>query len=127
MKREQNPEVVALQALCDREGDFRVVAKAIGVNDQSLYQILAGVRMASGRAKGIGPRLKEKLSERYPGWNDAVSAQIADKVLHAQLMTIAGALAAVDPASRRTAYLDALEAISLHHPNSLMPPPDQKG
>lgn len=65
-----NQEVAALQSLCDREGGFRVVAKAIGSNDQSLYQILTFVKLPSGRPKGIGKGLREKLNLRYPGWLD---------------------------------------------------------
>lgn len=69
MEQIDNPDVAALQSLCDKHGGFRVVANAIGVNDQSLYQILTGVKLASGRPKGIGPALREKLNQRYPGWN----------------------------------------------------------
>ena len=69
MEEMRNPDVVALQSLCDSQGGFRAVAKRLGVNDQSLYQILAGVRLKSGRPKGIGPQLKEKLNAAYPAWN----------------------------------------------------------
>ena len=120
MENERNPDVEALRSLCEREGGFRAVATAIEVNDQSLYQILSGVTLASGRQKGIGPKLRGKLDARYPGWRDQTIGFIGDKVLHAYLMTLAGALAKVDSASRRIAYLDALEAISRHHSNSLI-------
>ena len=70
MEQIDNPDVAALQSLCDKHGGFRVVANAIAVNDQSLYQILTGVKLASGRPKGIGPALREKLNQRYPGWNN---------------------------------------------------------
>lgn len=70
----ENPEVVALRSLCDRHGGFRVVASKLGVNDQSLYQILAKVKLKSGRPKGIGPSLREKLNEHYPGWSVTQSA-----------------------------------------------------
>lgn len=97
MDEMQNPEVAALQQLCDKEGGFRVVANAIGHNDQSIYQILTFVKLPSGRPKGIGPALRKKLSARYPGWN--ASAAIADDPLgsmpdrlKATLMTIAAIL-----------------------------------
>jgi hypothetical protein len=64
-----NPAVAALQSLCDKEGGFKVVADAIGVNNQSIYQILTFVKLPSGRPKGIGPSLRDKLDARYPGWN----------------------------------------------------------
>lgn len=69
MENAKNPDVAALQALCDKEGGYKVVAKAIGVNDQSIYQIVSGVLLPSGRPKGVGPSLREKLSARYPNWN----------------------------------------------------------
>jgi len=65
-----NPDVAALQSLCDKEGGFKVVADAIGVNNQSIYQILTFVKLPSGRPKGIGPQLREKLDARYPGWSN---------------------------------------------------------
>lgn len=74
MNKTFNAEVQALQSLCDKHGGFRVVAKAIGVNDQSLYQILTGVRLPSGATKGIGPKIRRLLDSRYPGWNEAGAA-----------------------------------------------------
>lgn len=71
MEKQPDPEVSALQELCDRHGGFRVVASAIHVNHQSLYQILSRTKLPSGRPKGIGPKLREKLTQRYPGWNSS--------------------------------------------------------
>ena len=69
MEKSRSPDVVALQSLCDKEGGYKVVARAIDVNDQSLYQIISGVLLPSGRPKGIGPGLRDKLTARYPGWD----------------------------------------------------------
>nr|WP_315471731.1 hypothetical protein [uncultured Rhodoferax sp.] len=69
MENIKSPDVAALQALCDKEGGYKVVAKAIGVNDQSIYQIVSGVLLPSGRPKGVGPGLKDKLNARYPDWS----------------------------------------------------------
>ena len=71
MDQSDTPEVAALQALCVREGGYKSVADAIGVNDQSIYQIVTKKKLPSGRSKGIGPRLRDKLNARYPNWNKA--------------------------------------------------------
>lgn len=63
-----DPSVAALIALCKREGGYKAVADKIGANDQSLYQIISGVKMPSGNRKGVGPRLRKSLLEHYPEW-----------------------------------------------------------
>ncbi len=64
-----DPAVAALIALCKRtKGGHKVVADTIEANDQSLYQIISGVKLPSGNRKGVGPELRKKLSEHYPGW-----------------------------------------------------------
>jgi hypothetical protein len=66
--------VEALRALCEREGGGALgraaVAATAGLNDQSLYQILAGVKNKSGRPKGVGPVIRERLDTHYPGWTE---------------------------------------------------------
>lgn len=69
MDENQTPEVRALKNLCLREGGHAAVANAIGSNGQSIYQIITGVKLKSGRPKGVGPSLRDKLNARYPGWN----------------------------------------------------------
>lgn len=59
--------VEALKALCARHGR-EVVADAIGADEQSLYQIITGVKLPSGNSKGVGPTIQKKLSAVYPGW-----------------------------------------------------------
>lgn len=64
-----DPLVVALERLVAREGGRIKVADEIGVNEQSLYQILRRVpHSVTGRPKGIGPNIRAKLDARYPGW-----------------------------------------------------------
>lgn len=62
-----NPDVAALQRLCEREGGTKTVAEAIGVNDQSIYQIVTRKTLLSGREKGVGPNLRDKLNARNLG------------------------------------------------------------
>lgn len=44
------------------------VADALGVNEQSLYQIVTGHPLASGKPRGVGRQLREKLDSVYPEW-----------------------------------------------------------
>lgn len=63
-----DPAVAALRRLVEQEGGATVVADAIGANDQTIYQILKGVKLPSGNPKGVGPTIRKRLSARYPGW-----------------------------------------------------------
>lgn len=63
-----DPTIEALRRLVAREGGCIPVADKIGANDQSIYQIVAGVKLKSGNPKGVGRRLREKLEAAYPGW-----------------------------------------------------------
>lgn len=47
----------------------REVANALGVTDHSLYQIISGVKLASGRPRGVGSLLRRKLDATFPDWN----------------------------------------------------------
>jgi phage repressor protein C with HTH and peptisase S24 domain len=58
----------SLAALCDREGGYKVVAKAIECNPQTLYQVLAGIPLPSGKPRQLGRELISRLDSRYPGW-----------------------------------------------------------
>lgn len=74
---EKDPYLEALKRLCDREGGYKSVADKAGVNDQTLYQIIAGVRLPSGNPRGVGPQLRKKLTAAYPGWLSAVGETVA--------------------------------------------------
>lgn len=67
--------VESLRRLCLRAGGHRVVADAIGADEQSLQQILKGVKLPSGNAKGVGPTLQRKLDSAYPGWSSLPETQ----------------------------------------------------
>lgn len=73
----KDPLVEALRALVDREGGRRAVASRLGVHEQTLYQILSGIRLPSGRPRGIGTNLRKKIDAVYPGWMQAKSNQPA--------------------------------------------------
>lgn len=60
--------VSALIALCKREGGERFVADKAVVSAENLLQITKGVKLPSGRARGVGPALRSKLNAAYPDW-----------------------------------------------------------
>lgn len=72
----------ALGALCAREG-YKNVAATIGSSYRTLWQIVHGSKSETGRPRGIGVRLQERLDEHYPGWanNTPSSATDRDTVL----------------------------------------------
>lgn len=63
-----DPLVESLRALCREEGDYTVVAERARVSAANLWQILNGVKLPSGKPRGVGPNLREKLSAAYPDW-----------------------------------------------------------
>lgn len=64
-----DPLVLALERLVAREGGRVKVADELGVNEQSLYQILRRVpHSVTGKPKGVGPKIRAKLDAKYPGW-----------------------------------------------------------
>lgn len=58
----------ALAALCQREGGTKTVAAAIECNYQTLYQVIAGIPLKSGKPRSLGRDLQDRLDARYPGW-----------------------------------------------------------
>lgn len=71
----EDPFVDALKALCDLRGGHAVVAGEIGANDQTLYQIISGVKLPSGNPRGVGPTLRKKINAVYPNWLDRESGK----------------------------------------------------
>lgn len=62
--------VTALAALCEREGGHENVADKAGVSAPYLWQIVHGTLMPSGRPRGVGRRIAEKLDAAFPGWTN---------------------------------------------------------
>lgn len=60
--------IEALKRLCQDNGGHIPVADKAGVNDQSIYQIITGVRLPSGEPKAPGNRIQKALSSAFPGW-----------------------------------------------------------
>lgn len=57
-----------LQALCDANGGPEGVAEKAGVSAENLAQVLAGTPLPSGRPRGIGPSVAERLEKAFPNW-----------------------------------------------------------
>lgn len=62
--------VDALIALCKREGGYKLVADSLRASHNNLWQIIHRTALPSGNARGVGPKLRKKLNEVYPGWLD---------------------------------------------------------
>jgi len=65
---EIDPLVAALIRLCEKEGGFKQVADRAKVSPDNLWQIVNSIKLPSGNPRGVGPRLREKLSSAYPEW-----------------------------------------------------------
>lgn len=62
--------IESLRRLCEKHGGYKAVADRAELDDQSIYQILSGVRLPSGNPKGVGPTMQRKLDLAFPGWSD---------------------------------------------------------
>lgn len=69
-----DPIVRALILLCEQQGGYRAVAEKAGVSVQNLWQITAGIKLASGNARSVGPRLREAITAVFPDWLDQVES-----------------------------------------------------
>lgn len=62
---------LALTRLCEREGGVKAVAAAIASSPATLDQIIKGVKLPSGKPKGVGPALRTRILEKFPDWLDS--------------------------------------------------------
>ena len=62
--------VRALIKLCEARGGHVKVAEAIESSAATIQQIITGVALPSGNPRGVGPNLRRRLEEAYPGWAD---------------------------------------------------------
>jgi hypothetical protein len=98
---------VAIKHLCDRQGGYRTVGTAAGVNGQTLYQIATGVKLASGRPRSAGPELRGKLDKAFPGWDaDTAGAPYAHSrsapdSIEQSVKVLGAALSRLDGARKR--------------------------
>lgn len=74
--------VIALKNLVKVHGR-KTVAKLAGSSDQSLYQIIEGVPLKSGRRRTVGRDLQERLSAAFPGWDAQIQGSHGYIRLHA--------------------------------------------
>lgn len=72
--------IESLRELCRVQGGYKAVADKAGVDDQSIYQIISGVKLPSGNPKGVGPKIQTALSRFFPGWEALGSGQDASNV-----------------------------------------------
>lgn len=63
-----DPLVEALKRLVQREGGHDAVGAEAGHSKQAIYQIVSGVILPSGKPRGVGRLLRERLDRRYPDW-----------------------------------------------------------
>jgi hypothetical protein len=91
------------------------IAAALDFNEQSIYQIVAGVPLVSGRPRTVGRRLREKLDAHYPGWLDASPAAVARPVpsLQEALPVVLAAMVELSPMGWGT-VLGTLNELKLH-------------
>lgn len=81
----------------------REIAEVIGANEQSLYQIVRGIPLSSGKKRTVGRELREKLDAHFPGWR--TGALLAP---HAQATATLGTALTASPTLRDPAEGQAL-------------------
>jgi hypothetical protein len=70
-----DPIVQALQRLVAKEGGEAAVAAEIHSSKATIWQIVNGTKLESGRPRSVGRDLRERLDRRYPGWFDEAVEQ----------------------------------------------------
>lgn len=117
-------QVAALIALVGNDDKARrqEVADALGCSEQTLYQIVRQIPLKSGRPRGVGRDLRERLDLHYPGWLDghtstSSSGRDADSggfyaspapTLSAALPVVLNAIAAASDRAKLRTALNAL-------------------
>jgi hypothetical protein len=105
----------ALESLCKGGAKRRhQVAQTLGVNDQTLYQIIRRMTMPSGKVRSIGPDLRQKLDEHFPGWSGLANVtSLPPPTFDAALPIVLRRLAGLN-SSAFAAVLGALEQVRGH-------------
>lgn len=116
-----DPDIEALRRLVGTSVERRLeVADRLGANEQTIYQIIRGVPLKSGKPRGIGRKLREALDTHFPGWRAAsqlgelpasYSAQPAQP--HAALADLLRSLAEL-PAGRWAMVRARMDAVVGH-------------
>ena len=92
----------ALGALCAREG-YKNVAATIGSSYRTLWQIVHGSKSETGRPRGMGVRLQERLDEHYPGWANNEPSNATAKDRDTVLVPLMEHASVVESAEKETA------------------------
>ncbi len=78
-----DPDIEALREFIGPSVERRtMVADAIGANEQTLYQILRGIPLKSGKPRGIGRHLREALDQHFPEWRGSLPKAREPAVLY---------------------------------------------
>jgi hypothetical protein len=104
----RDPLVIALERLVQREGGREIVADEIDSSEQTLYQIIKGIKDSkSGKPKSVGPSLRKRLDKRYPDWLSLAAAP-TEPISTAAVLTSHEAKEFTDPA-RKAEYAADLD------------------
>lgn len=102
----RDPLIEALERLIQREGGREKVADEIQSSEQTLYQIIKGVKDSrTGTPKGVGPSLRKRLDSRYPGWRELAQT--------APLQTREDSPGYLTPIHAIQAFMNALDPVLL--------------
>lgn len=113
--------VQALRLLCKEQGGHELVAENAGVSAANLDQIIKGVKLPSGRPRGVGPGLRAKLTAAYPQWLDVKERSSQSIDMDRRLTSIQALLMAMPESSREKAYLDVVQLLIQHLPANQPP------
>lgn len=85
--RHEDQLVEQLARLCLSEGGVERVAATAGVSSENLKQILRGTKLPSGNPRSVGPSLRKKLDDHFPGWRERPEQAGYDKLFSFQQVT----------------------------------------
>jgi hypothetical protein len=114
----------SLIALCQREGGFTAVARALGVAGNTVFQIISGTKLPSGKPRGVGALLRKRLDGVYPNW--LLLTQMPEYQVERHLAGIRQMLLSIAPDQRAAAISSAVNAMITHLPmytTPLLPAP----
>ncbi len=101
-------------------GGLTEVAERAGISEDNLKQVLAGTKLKSGRARGLGPNIRNRLDESFPDWwrggravmtVDGVTAAV--QTVGTMLIDLAGRLVGTDELTRQ-AMTPLIERLVAH-------------
>ena len=125
-----DPLVSALVALCKREGDYKLVADRAAVSADNLWQIISGTKLPSGNPRGVGPKLRARLTIAYPDWLEPAPSRKSSTTRDILINDIISLLERFDdPDDLRRAYVRcvaAIEALRIELQPQALPPQSRR-